>query len=138
MMEDELNQEMENEQVMDIVTGYFKEATGSDQKAEEMVNGLAATVQDPGAKLVHLGDTVFLTLVKGKGFIEFHPMYVNRELDKLTENLNTYVNYLKNIGVTVMYTYGGEDFPYEEVLEDSDLDFEEQEINGQTAYYLKV
>lgn len=138
MMEDELSQEMENQQVMDIVTGYFKEATGNDQKAEEMVNGLAATVQDPGAKLVHLGDTVFLTLVKGKGFIEFHPMYVNRELDKLTEDLNTYVNYLKNIGVTVMYTYGGEDFPYKEVLEDSDLDFEEQEINGQTAYYLKV
>lgn len=138
MMEDEISQEVEGQQVIDIVTGYFKEVTGDDQQAQDLVNGLAATVQDPGAKLVHLGDTVFLTIIRGKGFVEFHPMYVNRELDQLTKDLDLYVKYLKNIGVTVMYTYGGEDFPYEEVIEDSDLGFEEREVDNKNAYYLKV
>ena len=138
MMEDEINQEVEGQQVIDIVTGYFKEVTGDDQQAQDLVNGLAATVQDPGAKLVHLGDTVFLTIIRGKGFVEFHPMYVNRELDQLTNDLDLYVKYLKNIGVTVMYTYGGEDFPYEDVIEDSDLGFEEREVDNKNAYYLKV
>lgn len=138
MMEDEISQEVEGQQVIDIVTGYFKEVTGDDQQAQDLVNGLAATVQDPGAKLVHLGDTVFLTIIRGKGFVEFHPMYVNRELDQLTKDLDLYVKYLKNIGVTVMYTYGGEDFPYEDVIEDSDLGFEEREVDNKNAYYLKV
>jgi hypothetical protein len=138
MMEDEISQEVEGQQVIDIVTGYFKEVTGDDQQAQDLVNGLAATVQDPGAKLVHLGDTVFLTIIRGKGFVEFHPMYVNRELDQLTKDLDLYVKYLKNIGVTVMYTYGGEDFPYEDVIEDSDLGFEERKVDNKNAYYLKV
>ena len=138
MMEEEISQEMENQQVMDIITGYFKEVTGNEQDAQSLVSGLAATVQDPGAKLVHLGDTVFLTIIRGKGFVEFHPMYVNREIDQLTKDLDLYVKYLKNIGVTVMYTYGGDDFPYEDVIEDSDLGFEEREVENQTAYYLKV
>jgi hypothetical protein len=138
MMEDELSQEMENEQVMDIITGYFKDVTGSKQEAQKAVAGLAAVVQDPGVKLVHLGDTVFMTIIKGKGFVEFHPLYVNRDVESLTKDLNTYVNYLKNIGVQVMFTYGGKDFPYEDIIEESEFDFEEREVNDQTAYYLKV
>ena len=138
MMEDEISQEVEGQQVIDIITGYFRKITGNDKDAEKMVSGLAATVQDPGAKLVHLGDTVFLTIIRGKGFVEFHPIYVNRDLNQLTKDLDIYVKYLKNIGVTVMYTYGGEDFPYEDVIEDSDLGFEEQKVENQTAYYLKV
>jgi hypothetical protein len=102
------------------------------------VAGLAATVQNPGVKLVHLGDTVFMTIIKGKGFVEFHPLYVNRDVESLTKDLNTYVNYLKNIGVQVMFTYGGEDFPYEDIIKESEFDFEEREVNDQTAYYLKV
>ena len=138
MMEDELSQEMENEQVMDIITGYFKDVTGSEREAQKAVAGLAATVQNPGVKLVHLGDTVFMTIIKGKGFVEFHPLYVNRDVESLTKDLNTYVNYLKNIGVQVMFTYGGEDFPYKDIIEESKFDFEEQEVNDQTAYFLKV
>jgi hypothetical protein len=138
MMEDELSQEMENEQVMDIITGYFKDVTGSEQETQRAVAGLAATVQNPGVKLVHLGDTVFMTIIKGKGFVEFHPLYVNRDVESLTKDLNTYVNYLKNIGVQVMFTYGGEDFPYEDIIKESEFDFEEREVNDQTAYYLKV
>jgi hypothetical protein len=138
MMEEEISQEMESQQVMNIITGYFNEVTGNEEDAQSLVNGLAATVKNPGAKLVHLGDTVFLTIIKGKGFVEFHPMYVNREVDKLTKDLDLYVNYLKNIGVTVMYTYGGEDFPYEDVIKNSDLDFEERKVENKNAYYLKV
>lgn len=137
-MEEEISQEMESQQVMNIITGYFNEVTGNEEDAQSLVNGLAATVKNPGAKLVHLGDTVFLTIIKGKGFVEFHPMYVNREVDKLTKDLDLYVNYLKNIGVTVMYTYGGEDFPYEDVIKNSDLDFEERKVENKNAYYLKV
>jgi len=138
MMEDELNQEVENQQVLDIVTGYFRDVTGDEQKAQEALQGLTAAVQDPGAKLVHLGETVFLTIVKGKGFVEFHPMYATRDVAPLVKDLNTYVNYLKNIGVQVMYTYGGEDFPYKDVVDESEFDFEEEQVNDQTAYYLKV
>lgn len=138
MMEEEISQEMESQQVMNIITGYFNEVTGNEEDAQSLVNGLAATVKNPGAKLVHLGDTVFLTIIKGKGFVEFHPMYVNREVDRLTKDLDLYVNYLKNIGVTVMYTYGGEDFPYEDVIKNSDLDFEERKVENKNAYYLKV
>lgn len=137
-MEEELNQEVESQQIMDIVTGYFRDITGDEQKAQEGIRGLTVAVQDPGAKLVHLGDTVFLTIVRGKGFVEFHPMYTTRDVAPLVKDLNTYVNYLKNIGVQVMYTYGGEDFPYKDVVDESEFDFEEEQVNDQIAYYLKV
>ena len=107
-------------------------------KGQKAVAGLAATVQNPGVKLVHLGDTVFMTIIKGKGFVEFHPLYVNRDIGSLTKDLNIYVNYLKNIGVQVMFTYGGEDFPYEDIIKESEFDFEEKKVNDQTAYYLEV
>jgi hypothetical protein len=56
----------EQEQIVQIALNYFKKETGSDEKAQERLGQLAAIVKDEGAKLVHLGNVLFLIMVRGK------------------------------------------------------------------------
>ena len=54
----------ETEEVLQIVTSYFRKVTKSEEEAQQLLQALAHAVQDEGAKLVHLGDYVFLVLVR--------------------------------------------------------------------------
>lgn len=97
--------EAELEEVLRIAMEYFRSQTSSEKEAQKMMGVLATTVQEQGAKLVHLGNYLFLVLVRGKGYVEFHTIGDQSNPRELVKNIELLASYLKNIGVTVAYTY---------------------------------
>jgi hypothetical protein len=95
----------ENEEIVRIATEYFKKETGSDKKATEMLGKLVITVKEEGAKLVHLGNVLFLVMVRGKGSVEIHTIGEEAQPRMLAEDFKQLAAYLKNIGVKTAYTY---------------------------------
>jgi hypothetical protein len=95
----------ENEEIVQIALNYFKKETGSDKKATEMLGKLAVTVKEEGAKLVHLGNVLFLVMVRGKGVVEIHTIGEEAQPRMLAEDFKQLAAYLKNIGVKTAYTY---------------------------------
>ena len=95
----------ENDEIVRIALDYFKKETGSDKKAQEMLGKLAITVQEEGAKLVHLGNVLFLIMVRGKAVVEIHTIGTEAQPRMLAEDFKQLAAYLKNIGVKTAYTY---------------------------------
>jgi len=95
----------EQEQIGQIALNYFKQETGSDEGAQEMLTKLATIVSEEGAKLVHLGNVLFLILVRGKRVVEIHTIGTEAQPRYLAEDFKNLATYLKNIGVKVAYTY---------------------------------
>ena len=131
----------EGRQILDILRKFFTKETGSKEKAEQLLANLAGALQEPGAKLVHLGKTVFLVLVRGKGMVEIHTMSVDDDSLSLAKSFVTLSKYLKNIGVKLAYTYSN-DPKYDLVAKRTRLPFKKRRViasNGQeyTAYYLE-
>lgn len=94
----------EQDRVVQIAREYFLQELGSEEKAEEAMSKLATLVQEDGAKLVHLGNVVFLILVRGKGVVEVHTIG-NDEPRNLAQSFVNLANYLQKIGTKVAYTY---------------------------------
>ena len=95
----------ENDEIVRIALDYFKKETGSDKKAQEMLGKLAVTVQEEGAKLVHLGNVLFLVMVRGKGVVEIHTIGTEAQPRYLAEDFKKLADYLRNIDVKTAYTY---------------------------------
>jgi hypothetical protein len=136
MMEDELNQEMENEQIMEIATSYFLREAGGDQaKANELLAKLATTVQEPGAKLVHLNKILFLIMVRGPGVVEVHTMAADIVPADMVEGFQKLAAYLQNIGAKVAYTYT-DDRRFARIARQTKLPIREvkQNIDGKETY----
>ena len=95
----------ELEEVLRIAMEYFRSQTSSEEEAQKMMGLLASTVQEQGAKLVHLGNYLFLVLVRGEGFVEVHTIGDEKNPTDLIKNFELLAAYLKNIGVQVAYTY---------------------------------
>ena len=141
MQSDKLNpDEGEGLQIMNTLRRYFMKETNSKEKTEKLLANLAGTLQEPGAKLVHLGKTVFLVLVRGKGMVEIHTMSADDDSLSLAKSFVLLTKYLKNIGVKLAYTYS-DDPKYDLVAKRTRLPFKKRRViasNGQeyTAYYL--
>ena len=136
--------EDEGKEIMRIATEYFRQQTGGDEEqTNRMLNGLANLVQQDGIRLVHLGNTLFLVLVKGKRMVEVHTMAVDETPSSLAKNFVMLTQYLKGIGVRVAYTYADDD-RYEMVAKRSRLPFQKRQVtlpeDGKTytAYYLEL
>lgn len=142
MQSDKLNpDEGEGLQIMNTLRRYFMKETNSKEKTEKLLANLAGALQEPGANLVHLGKTVFLVLVRGKGMVEIHTMSVDDDSLSLAKNFVLLSKYLKNIGVKLAYTYS-DDPKYDLVAKRTRLPFKKRRViasNGQeyTAYYLE-
>ena len=95
----------EQEQIIQIAFNYFKKESGSDEKAQKMLSQLATVVSEEGAKLVHLGNVLFLIMVRGKGVVEIHTIGEEAQPRYLAENYKKLADYLKKIGVKTAYTY---------------------------------
>jgi hypothetical protein len=95
----------EQEQIVQIALDYFKKETGSDEKAQEMLGKLVTVVTEEGAKLVHLGNILFLVMVRGKGVVEIHTIGTEAQPRMLADNFKKLADYLKQIGVKTAYTY---------------------------------
>lgn len=93
------------QQIQKIVMGYARQATKTEEEANQFIINLANTVQHDGAKLVHFGNTVFLILVRGAGVVEVHTMSINENALTLAKNFVSLAHYLKAIGAKAVYTY---------------------------------
>jgi hypothetical protein len=101
----EQEQQVDGEKIAQIALNYFKQETGSDAKAKQMLGKLATIVKDEGAKLVHLGNVLFLVMVRGKGAVEIHTIGNEAQPRMLADDFKKLADYLKNIGVKTAYTY---------------------------------
>lgn len=96
----------EQQQIVDTITRYFQQTTGSEQEANQYIAGLTNLLNtNPAAKLVHINGTVFLVLVKDKGVVEIHTMAVDGDSNRLAKNFVELSRYLQAIGVKRAYTY---------------------------------
>lgn len=95
----------EAQEVMRIATEYARSVSKSEEEAQKLLGALAAIVQEDSAKLVHLGNVLFLVLVRGKELVEVHTMGEEKRPRDLAQDFLMLAKYLKNIGVKVAYTY---------------------------------
>jgi hypothetical protein len=95
----------EAQEIMRIATDYARGASKTEEEAQKLLGALAAIVQEDSAKLVHLGNVLFLVLVRGKELVEVHTMGDEKKPRDLAQNFLNLAKYLKGIGVKVAYTY---------------------------------
>ena len=131
----------ELQEVDKICRDYFASEAQTPEQAEQMMSALAKLTKEKGAKLVHLGNTVFLVIVKGKGLVEVHTMTTQEDSVSLARNFVQLANYLKNIGVKTAYTYA-DDPKFALIAKRTRLPFQTKEVQypgtdaTTTAYYL--
>lgn len=95
----------ESQQIVEIAKNYFLQEYKSEEKAEEMMAALAGMVQEDGAKLVHLGNVLFLVMVRGKGVVEIHTIGNEDSPRALARDFVQLAQYLEKIDVKTAYTY---------------------------------
>jgi hypothetical protein len=127
---------------MDILTRYWVKETGSQEKAQLMLQKLAGLVQQEGANLIHIGNTMFLMLVTGKGEVEIHTMTADEDTASLARAFRELAKTLKGLGVKRAYTYA-EDPRFEIVAKRTRLPIKKEKKkvrNGKeaTVYTLEI
>jgi hypothetical protein len=124
----------EQQEVVRIANQYFLQELGSQEAADEAMGKLATMVQEDGAKLVHLGNVLFLVLVRGKGVVEVHTIGTESSPRNMAKNFVDLVNYLKNIKVKVAYTYS-EDNKFDRLAKMTGLPVkkEKTEVDGKSV-----
>lgn len=95
----------EAEEIMRIATDYCRSVTKTEEEAQKLLSNLAGIVQEDGAKLVHLGNVLFLILVRAQGAVEVHTMGDEKDAWAMAKNFKDLAGYLKSIGVKLAYTY---------------------------------
>jgi hypothetical protein len=112
--------QVDQEAVVKIATNYFRKAAKSEEEAQKMLGGLARILEDDGAKLVHLGNVLFLVMVRGEGVVEVHTIGEESKPRDLAKDFLDLSKYLKNIGVKTAYTYS-EDEKFKKLAKMVDL-----------------
>jgi hypothetical protein len=97
-------------QIMQILQDHFLQATGDEAKAAEMIAGIAEMVKEPGNKLVHFDNVLFMVSVFDKNMIEFHAMVggnlsMEEKIQELDKTFPKLFKFLKLMEVKVAYTY---------------------------------
>jgi hypothetical protein len=122
----------EADEILRIATEYCRSVTKTEEEAQQMLGALAGLVQEESAKLVHLGNVLFLVLVRGKELVEVHTMGDEKRPRDMAKNFVDLTNYLKGIGVKVAYTYTP-DKKFSKLAKMVDLEIQEyqSEVQGQ-------
>jgi hypothetical protein len=133
----------EEQEIIRIATAVFdREIGGDEQSAQAFLAGLAKLAQQEGMRLVHLGDSLFLVVVKGKGMVEFHTMPANENPEEIAADVVALTKYLRNIGVKIAYTYFSNE-KHKDIIDATQLDFVEKQVDAPdgekyVAYYLEL
>ena len=130
--------QQEQQEVLDIVTGFYKQRVDSEEEVNKLLQNLGAMVQQQGAKLVHINQTVFMVLVQGEGVVDFYAMYKKFNKQEQIKNLKQFVAYAKNIGIKTLITQTLPEDEYEEVLDDSGYKFQVEGEEDVNVFTLKV
>lgn len=88
-----------------IALEYFRKVTKTEEEAQEMMGRLSRVLQDDGSKIVHLGNVLFLVLVRGEGVVEVHTIGEEKKPRDMANDFLELSKYLKSIGVKTAYTY---------------------------------
>jgi hypothetical protein len=88
-----------------IALEYFRKVTKTEEEAQEMMGRLSRVLQDDGSKIVHLGNVLFLILVRGEGVVEIHTIGEEKRPRDMANDFLELSKYLKSIGVKTAYTY---------------------------------
>lgn len=120
----------EAQEIMRIATEYARGASKTEEEAQKLLGALAAIVQEDSAKLVHLGNVLFLVLVRGKELVEVHTMGDEKKPRDLAQNFLNLAKYLKGIGVKVAYTYTP-DTKFSKLAKMVDLEVQQYKSNVQ-------
>jgi hypothetical protein len=126
--------EVEQQEVVRIASDYFLQELGSEEAAADAMGKLATLVQEEGAKLVHLGNVLFLVIVRGKNVVEVHTIGNEQNPRDLAQDFVDLANYLKNIEVKVAYTYS-EDNKFDRLAKLTGLPIKKKqaEVDGKTV-----
>jgi hypothetical protein len=85
-----------------IITKFFTQSLGTEEKARQMLNFIGAKVQRKEVKLVQLGNTVFVIYPRPDKSAEFYNISV--EPKNLAKRIEALSNTLKQMGFIKMYT----------------------------------
>lgn len=129
--------EKEAQEVENIIFQYFVNETGSETEAHLVMERLASMLQDPGIKLIHLGNTVFMMILAAPRIAEIHTMSLDEDSSSLAKHFVTLSNFLKNIGVLRAYTYT-DDPRFMAVAKRTRLPFQVQEVPGKDGGTITV
>lgn len=126
--------ETEQQEVARIANDYFLQELGSQEAADDAMGKLGMIVQEDGAKLVHLGNVLFLVLVRGKNVVEIHTIGNEASPRDLAKDFVDLANYLKSIEVKVAYTYS-EDNKFDRLAKMTGLPVKKQqaEVDGKAV-----
>jgi len=114
----------EEKEVMRIATSYFRKLTKTEKEAQMMLFALSRILEDEGSKLVHLGNVLFLVLVRGKGIVEIHTIGEEKKPRDMAKNFADLAKFLRSIEVKVAYTYA-EDEKFKKLAKMVDLQVNE-------------
>lgn len=114
------NYDVDQDAVIKIATAYCRKVTKTEEEAQAMLAVLSRILQDEGAKLVHLGNVLFLIMVRGKEIVEVHTIGEEKKPREMAKNFLDLAKYLKNIGVKMAYTYA-EDEKFKKLAKMVDL-----------------
>jgi len=89
---------------VDIIKQSMLQQNFSEQEIQKALAGVANLVSKPSAKLVNLGNSVFLVMVKAPGEVEVHTFSAETP-QQLARNFVDLAKYLKNIGVKKASTF---------------------------------
>lgn len=126
--------ETEQQEVARIANDYFLQELGSQEAADDAMAKLGTLVQEDGAKLVHLGNVLFLVIVRGKNVVEVHTIGNEASPRDLAKNFVDLANYLKNIDVKIAYTYS-EDNKFDRLAKMTGLPVKKKQaqVDGKTV-----
>ena len=95
----------EQKEIQKIAYDFFKQESGSDEEAKKMLGALALITKEPSSKIIHVGNVLFLILVRAKHVVEVHTIGNEAQPRDLAQDFVDLVKYLKHLEVKTAYTY---------------------------------
>ena len=136
----------ENDQVR-IMYEHFMDQFKDESKTFAAINHIAEKVKEPGCKLIHLENTVFLITVSAARMVEMHAMMgghptMDQKLKTLDKLLDQLLPMLKELDVKIAYTYMTPDKvgEFRKILEGHKFYERPAEVEGKkyVAFYVEV
>lgn len=123
-----MNVAPQQRQPMQILESALRRALPDEEQVGLAQGALVEMLKAPENKLVHLGNTLFLVMVKAPGEVEIHT-FSEETPQALAKNFVELSKYLKNIGVKKASTYS-DDPRFQKISEMTQLPVKvEQSVN---------
>lgn len=91
---------------------YYAKETGQDdeESIHKIIGGIFESAKHESVKLIHIGDVLFMVMVRAAGVVEFHNMNVPMSVEEMAKHIKQLIEKLKSLEVKVAYTYSPEEY----------------------------